>query len=457
MTIRNRLTVLFTAIVSGLLLVFCGVLYSVAERHRRNEFRQRLHSEALTSAELLFGPDTTGRQLYKLLDKNHMTVLNEEEIIIFNYRNQIVYESGTDYLTVPKTRLDQVRLAGEVYWRVGPREMVGIRFGERANRFVVLASAIDKYGFSKQRNLAGLLAMGWALSVLIVFGMGRIYAGRALHPIRQIITQIDTITASQLERRLAEGADADELVQLARRFNQMLDRLEEAFRQQRTFVSHASHELRTPLTAITGQLEVALLAGDDLHELRATVRSVLDDVRDMNRLTNGLLSLANMAVDESAVVVGPVALDELVWQVRTDLLRLRPNYAVAVTFGDLLQTQADLRVTGSESLLRTALFNLMENGGKFAPDHRVSVCLNVEPEMLTLTFHNDGPPIAAKELPEIFKPFQRGTNSRSVAGHGIGLSLIQRIVQLHRGRLTVISDTVHGTTFSLSLPQPNPD
>lgn len=453
MTLRNRLTLLFTAIVSGLLLVFCLVIYVVAERHRANEYRERLRAEAITSAELLLGRDTVGRQLYKLLDKNHMTVLNEEEIIIYTYRNEIVYESGTDYLTVSQSRLDQVRLTGEVYWRSGSREIVGVRFGDRTNRFVVLASAIDKYGFSKQRNLAGLLTTGWVLAVLIVFATGRIYAGRALRPIRRIIGQIDTVTASHLERRLAEGPNADELTQLARRFNRMLDRLEDAFRQQRTFVSNASHELRTPLTAITGQLEVALLAGDDLDDLRATVRSVLDDVRDLNRLTNGLLSLANVSADESAVVMGPVALDELIWQVRADLLRLRPDAGVAVSFDNLSEPPANLYVTGSEPLLRTALFNLLENGSKFAPDHQVSLRLTVEPGAFVLAFHNNGPSIAADELPEIFKPFRRGSNGRTVAGHGIGLSLTERIVQLHWGRLTVASDVEQGTTFIVSLPR----
>ncbi len=453
MTLRNRLTLLFTAIVSGLLLVFCLTIYLVAERHRANEYRERLRAEALTSAELLLSRDTVGRQLYKLLDKNQMTVLNAEEIVIYDYRNQIVYESGTDYLNVPQSRLDQVRLTGEVYWRTGPREIVGVQFGEPTNRHVVLASAVDKYGFSKQRNLAGLLATGWGLAVLIVFVAGRIYAGRVLSPIRRIIGQIDSITASRLERRLVEASDADELTQLARRFNRMLDRLEDAFRQQRTFVSNASHELRTPLTAITGQLDVALLAGDDLDDLRATVRSVLDDVRDLNRLTNGLLSLANISADESAIAVGPVALDELVWQVRADLLRMRPDYDVTVTFGSLPEPPADWRVTGSEPLLRTALFNLLENGGKFSPDHRVSVRLTTEPDGFALAVHNEGPPIAADELPEIFKPFRRGTNGRTVAGHGIGLSLTQRIVQLHQGRLTVESDAERGTRFSLLLPR----
>ncbi len=451
MTIRNRLTLLFTAIVSGLLLLFSIVLYIVAGAHREREYRERLYAEAFTSAELLFGKQAISPQLFKLLDKNHMTVLNEEEIIIYNYRNQIVYESGTDYLSVPKERLNQIRLEGDVYWRVGNREIVGVLFTNRHNRLVVLASAVDKYGFSKQWNLAVLLTGGWFLATLIVFVAGRFFAGRALQPIRRVIAGIDTITASQLSTRLTEGSDADEIAQLAERFNQMLDRLEDAFRLQRTFVSNASHELRTPLTAITGQLEVALLAGDSEEDLRTMIRSVLDDVRDLNRLTNGLLSLANVSVDESAVKLGPVALDELVWQTRSDLLRLRAEGIIAVELGP--NVSANWTVTGSNSLLRTALFNLMENGLKFSPDNRVSVRFTTDDShFIVITVHNNGPAIPATEMPDIFKPFRRGSNGQHVAGHGIGLSLTQRIVQLHRGRLSVQSEAEEGTTFTLTLP-----
>ena len=450
MTIRNRLTLLFTAIVSGLLLLFSGVLYVVAEQQRQREYHERLRAEATTSAELLFGKQAISPELFKLMDKNQMTVLNQEEIIIYNYKNQIVYESGTDYLTISPERLNQIRLDGDVYWRERNREIAGVLFGNSPSRFVVLASAVDIYGFRKQRGLVGLLASGWLLSTLIVFMAGRFFAGRALLPIRRFIAGIDSITASQLSTRLTEGTDADEMAQLTQRFNQMLDRLEEAFRLQRTFVSNASHELRTPLTAITGQLEVALLAGDSEADLREMVRSVLDDVRDLNRLTNGLLSLANVSLDESAVKLTAVPLDELIWQTQADLRRLRPDDTVTVTLG--ANATADWRVNGSEPLLRTALVNLLENGIKFSPDYHVAVQLTTDGSLLTVRVHNTGPAIPEAELSEIFKPFRRGSNGQHVAGHGIGLSLTQRIVQLHRGRLTVQSDSDTGTLFSLTLP-----
>jgi signal transduction histidine kinase len=452
MTIRTRLTLWFTVLVSALLLAFCVVIYYLSERYRRAEYEERLRQEALTSVELLFGKETISPETFKLLDKNRMTVLNQEEIIIYNYLNRIIYESGTDYLTVTPETMNRVRLEKEIYWREGNREIVGTVFQDRYNRFVVFASAVDKYGFLKQRDLALILTLGWLLTTVVILLAGWLYAGRSLRPLQRVVGRVDEITASQLSLRLAEGTEQDEISQLSQRFNQMLDRLEDAFRSQRAFVAHASHELRTPLTAITGQLQVSLMADESPADLRATMQSVLDDVRGMNQLANGLLSLANISLDENSVRVGTVAVDELLLDVEAELLRARPSYRVRRDWPD----QPDgFSVPGTAPLLRAAFLNLMENGCKFSPDHTVTVRLQPAPDALTITFQNGGMSIPADELPTIFQPFRRGTNARSVPGHGIGLSLTERIVRLHQGRIGVVSDAENGTLFSLTLPISN--
>jgi signal transduction histidine kinase len=453
MTIRTRLTLLFTALVSTLLGVFCVVIYGAGDVYRREEFYERLRAEALASAELLFGKETISPDLFKLLDKNHMTVLNEEEIIIYNYLNRKVYESGTDYLIVTKDILDRVRLEKEVRLREKTREIVGVLFTDRYNHLVVFASAVDKYGFLKQRNLGLVLAAGWLLATGVVFAAGRFFAGKSLEPIARIVGRIDAITASRLDLRLDEGNGRDEIAQLSGRFNRMLDRLEESFRAQRSFVSYASHELRTPLTAITGQIEVALLSDDDADELRAMLRSILDDARQLNRLTNGLLSLADVSRDESSVTFAPLHFDDLLWQVRSELLRAQANCTVRVQLEETDATDADFAIPGNEPLLRVVAFNLLENACKFSPDHSVGVRLSAQAGGIELRVHNFGPPIPPDELPNIFIPFQRGSNAHRVPGHGIGLPLIERIVRLHRGKLAVDSAQERGTTFTLTLPR----
>jgi signal transduction histidine kinase len=450
MSIRTRITLLFTAIVTVLLLLFFVLIYWVSEQYRRTEFEERLRAEAFASAEFLFGKETISRELFKQLDKNEMTVLNHEEIIIYDYLNKLVFESGTDYLKVDKATLDRVRLQKEISWRENDREIVGVLFTDRYNHLIVFASAVDKYGFQKQKDLALILSAGWVLSILVMLVTGWLYAGRVLEPLKRIIGSIDGITASRLDLRLQEATKQDEIGQLAQRFNQMLDRLEESFRVQRMFVSNASHELRTPLTAITGQIEVALMADDDPEEWQATLRSVLEDARHLNRLSNGLLTLAGVSIDESLVKTASVEIGELMEQIRHELLKSHPDYQVNSA---LPSQSADLAVQGNEALLRVALLNLMENGCKFSPNHLVSVEVSASSSDLTIKFQNTGTPIPADELPFIFKPFRRGGNAHQVAGHGIGLSLVERIVKLHRGSITVVSEEGTGTVFTVKLPR----
>lgn len=465
MTIRTRLTLLFTLLVSALLAVFCFVIYFSAERYRESEYYARIREEALTSAELLFGKETISPQLFKLLDRNKMTVLNEEEIIIYNSQNKIAYESGTDYLDVSPETLRRIRLDKEVRWREGQREIVGVVFSDRYNHFVVVASAVDKYGYQKQRDLALILSAGWLLATVVVWLTGRFFAERALSPINRVVERVDEITATNLDLRLDEGNRQDEIAQLSHRFNRMLDRIEEAFQGQRAFVANASHELRTPLTAITGQIQVALLADDDPQELRNVMMSVLDDVRGLTQLTNGLLSLADVSLGESkpgqpTVAMAPVMLDELLWQTRAELLKAHPAYTVRVEMpkhdypGRAAGTvvSPDFNLMGNDALLRIALVNLLENGCKFSPDHTVHVRLSAQPGMLRVAFQNDGPAIPPEELPLIFKPLRRGSNAHRVRGFGIGLSLTERIVRVHKGQLTVESTPDAGTTFTLVLP-----
>ncbi|GAB3557759.1 HAMP domain-containing sensor histidine kinase [Spirosoma fluminis] len=453
MSLRSRLTLLFTALVSVLLALFCLLLFVVARQYLTRQFQNRLRSEALTAGHLLIGKERIGPTLYKLLDKNQLTVLPQEEIIIYNSTNRLVYESGTDYQTISPETLHRIRRQGELYWREANRAILGIRFAVTGGSFVIIASGVDTYGARTGLNLAQLLGIGWLLMTGLILAAGRFFAGRTLQPINQINQQIDTITASNLSLRLPEGAKADEFTQLAGRFNQMLNRLEEAFRLQRSFVSHASHELRTPLTAITGQLEVSLLADDEPEELRATLRSVLDDVRGLNRMANGLLALASASMDSSAVPMGMVPVDNLLRQVKAELERLQPTYTVHLAVDQPAGPNADWQITGSEALLRTALFNLLENGGKFSPDHTVTVHLSGQKRTLHLTVQNTGPTIADNQLSTIFMPFQRGRNADGHPGHGIGLSLTERIVRLHQGEIRAESTAEAGTTFTVTLPR----
>jgi len=451
MTIRRRMVVLFLGIFSVLLLVFSTVIYFESEVYRQKEYKVRLSQEALTAATIIFNKNEISPDLLKLLDKNNVTALNQEEIIIYDIDDKVIYESGSDTPNLNHELLNKIRKEKELFWEENELEMYGTVIKNNNKQYIVLASAVDKYGLSKQKNLALTLGVSALLLVCISAITGWLFARRMLLPIQQMIKKIDRIRASQLNLRLDEGNKADELEQLSIRFNQMLDRLEKAFQTQRSFVSHASHELRTPLTAITGQIQVSLLANDNQADLKLMIQSVLDDVQQLNKLTNNLLDLTSIDSDDTKFKHTLVNVLEVIWQIRTELLKKNPDYQILISLDDSAELMPEIQ--GNEGLLYTALINLIENGAKFSPKHTVEVKIKIENQALLIDFHNEGSEIPANELNQIFEPFKRGSNSRNTKGHGVGLSLTRRIVQLHKGEIKVVSSEIEGTTFTLLLPK----
>jgi signal transduction histidine kinase len=435
MTIRTKMTILFSGIVTVLLIVFCNIIYFSSEIYRHTEYKTRLRQEALTAATILFNKEEVSPDLLKLLARNQMTTLNKEEIVLFNTKNQIIYKSDIENEPIKTNILDDIRANKEKFWHQNEIEKFGMVFKNNNQDYIIVASSVDKYGLSKQQNLVLLLSFGGLLVILISAILGRFFARGLLNPMQQMIKKIDNITASHLNLRLDLKNENDELGQLSVRFNEMLDRLQKAFKLQRSFVSHASHELRTPLTAITGQIQVSLLANDNEYELRLMAKSVLEDVNQLNKLTNNLLDLTSIDTEESNIKLTLINVLEVLWQARTEVLKKFENYQILISIEESEEYIPE--IYANEALIYTAFINLIENGAKFSIDHNIHIQIGNTKEQVIIKFQNKTNQISDTELPLIFEPFMRGSNSKNTKGHGVGLSLTKRIIQLHKGTLGV--------------------
>ena len=451
MTIRTKMTILFLSIVTILLLVFCILIYFLSEKYRQTEYKTRLRQESLTAATVFFNKEEISPDLLKLLARNQMTALNKEEIIIFNANDSIIYQSSLENSEIDKSILAEIKNTKEFFWQHNEVEQFGMVFNNKSNQYIVITSAIDKYGLSKQRILALLLSSGGILLLLFSSIIGWFFAGGLLRPMQQMIRKIDTINASHLNLRLTQKNKNDELGQLANRFNEMLDRLQEAFNSQRSFVSHASHELRTPLTSITGQIQVSLLANDNVDELRIMAKSVLEDVNLLNKLTNNLLYLATIDSDESNIKMSLINILDLLLQGRIEILKKNKTYEILI---DIIAKEDILpEIFINETLMYTAFLNLLENGTKYSPDHTLAVQLILLENLITIKFKNKTNMLSMNELNVIFNPFTRGSNSKNIKGHGIGLSLTKRIIKLHKGDLNASLITNEEIEFTINLPK----
>jgi signal transduction histidine kinase len=452
MQIRRRLTVQFAMIVATILLVTVSLLYYSTLQYRRFEFFTQLRGKATTTADLFLRVPEVDSMMLRLIDRNKSDVLPSENIKIYNEANKVVYTNNDEngFRTTPE-ELDRVRELGETQSEFGQFEIIGLHCKSSKGNYVVTAGAIDNFGRTKLRKRQILLVTVFLGGLIVVGVAGWIFAGRALKPINDIVERMKQISARNLDARLDEGNRTDEIARLAQTFNQMLTRLENAFNLQKTFVANISHELKNPLTAITSQLEVSLLRERDNADYQRTLESVLEDIQKLNRAASSLLDLASLNTEQVQLMRSPLRIDELLWLCREQLLSNHPDFQVEMDM-NLPEDAQFLMINGNEHLLGIAFANLLENGCKFSDNKGVKVTLKTSPKLITVEFQNFGAGILPEDLENIFQPFYRGKNTISGTGHGIGLSLVRRIFDLHDAQVRVTSDKERGTEFQILIP-----
>ncbi|MBI1287495.1 MAG: HAMP domain-containing protein [Flavobacteriales bacterium] len=456
MSLRNRLTLQFGLLASLVLGIASLAIYFLSSDYRKDEFSHRLVSRGENMAKLLIQVEEVDENLLNIIERDNPVRLPEEEILIFNFKDSLIYSSeGLEIERPSNDFLNQVRLEESIQLTKDKRETEAFLFVDRYDRFVVIVSAVDIYGRRKIQNLAQVLAIVLVLGMVAFFVVGRIYAERALNPIKQLVAEIAGISISNLSKRVNEGNGADEIAQLAISFNAMLARLESAFAAQRNFIANASHEMRTPLTAISGQLEVVLLKERTGEDYRTAVESVLQDIQKLNKLANRLLLLAQTGTDAPEANFKSVRVDDILWEARTDLLKMKQDYTVEVDLDQTITDLEELQVLGSDILLKTLVLNLMENGCKYSDDHTVKVSLGLQGKSIKLTFADCGIGISDADRKQVFEPFFRSNSIRNRDGHGIGLSLVKRITDLHKGTIQVVSELGKGSVFTVSIPRQN--
>lgn len=443
MNIRTRLTLLFTLLVASIMLLFSLSIYYLYNQYRENEFQQRLESKAMMALQLR---DKAGPLL-----PNGLTTIVAEQVSMYDQQDQEVYRSNPANPVFPlsPTITKQVRQGRMVRMRQDTLEAVAMRFCVNDQTHLVVASGYDQLGFNKLDRLQKILFFGWLLSLVVVGVAGWLFSSDALRPVAELIEQAKAISATNIHQRLRVGRQRDELSLLAVAFNDMLQRLDEAFVNQKKFVSHASHELRTPLAIMMSQIDVALMQKRTTAEYESALDELLDTVKNMIGLVNGLIELVKANSDAVTLAYQPQRVDELLWQARANVLSKHPDYQIDIDFESMPEQEEELIVPGEGPLLTTAFQNLIENSCKYSPNNRVAVALAFAPGQMRVSFTDQGVGIAKVDLPHIFEPFYRAENVMTIKGNGIGLALTQRIIDLHQGRIQVDSVEQKGTTVTV--------
>jgi len=295
--------------------------------------------------------------------------------------------------------------------------------------------------------LTGLSLVIWLSAAFF----GRWLCRNALAPLTRMADSMATISADDLNQRLSTTDSGDELEELSRAFNQLLDRLQTSFERQGRFAAEASHQMRTPLTAMLGQLDVSMLRGRSTEEYLQTLKSVREQTTNLQRIMEMLLFLTRDGIEAEPPQFENVELNSWVTNHLT-VWRQHPRYR------DLqveTNPNATIWIQAHPGLLGQVLDNLIDNACKYsAPNSRITIrTVGLEREV-KLVVEDCGFGILEKELPRVVDPFFRSDDARTrgIGGTGLGLSIVQKITNAFGARLVVESSVGHGSSFIIVFP-----
>jgi signal transduction histidine kinase len=333
----------------------------------------------------------------------------------------------------------------------GPPKSITVEGYRQTFRVVVKAQNGRNVGLSDRgakhllHTLARRFLMLWGGMFVLGFVISYWSARRTLHRVEQITETVARIGTEDLQERLPEPVNADEISRLAKTFNHMLDRLQASVNQLRTVTGGIAHDLKSPVTLIRGTLESALCSeGND--KWRDSVGEAIEDLDRLLQLLNTTLDLAEAEAGALHMERGPVDFSDVVKQLVDIYLPAMAEHHHEVT----TDVEEHVVVDADVTLLNRVVSNLLENELTHLPAGcKVKIRLYSHQGSAVLVVEDNGPGFPPEIGSQVFKRFVKGKQS---PGHGLGLAFVDAVAQAHGGGTRVSDRSGGGAVITLSLP-----
>lgn len=450
MSLRFRLSLLFTWLLGAVLLVFGTLVYAIISTLMLGQMDARIYQ---TSNQIIARLQVNSNNHF---DTRSMAGYQPTDFVIYQVwdtKQQLQFNRPTGWIE-PLSE-SGLHLGQSFYstQNVNGTKLRVLSIPLETNRAPVGYLQVGQSMVlveTTQRSLASVLLI-LALILMGLVGIGTwILAGDALSQL-SAATQVaaNIIQADDLSRRIPILArQDDEVGQLVAAFNETLSRLERLFNTERRFLADVSHELRTPLTVIKGEVGLMRLTGSLDEESLSNIEKEVDR---LTRMVSDLLTLEQAETGQLPLVMAPMELDSVLLEVVQQMGTLAAG-KVQLVLDEIDQVQ----VSGDRDRLKQVLLNLVANAVQYTPaGGAVHVTLGRKNGQAVLSVSDSGPGIAEEDLPHIFERFYRAERSRkrsSTSGFGLGLSIAHWIVTRHNGQIVVDSKPGQGSCFTVLLP-----
>lgn len=471
LSLRSRLTLLQVLIFGLTTFVFNGFLFSTTMLTLQQDFDDALYNYAVDVADTIgIGPkedltfpllrlDTgkvlpfplgtaliqvrhaSGKILARVGDFGDFDPPFHRDFQTLSNGEEAAFRTIHDISKIPNAEADSYRL-------------ISLPLDSAETPQLVLQIAVPMTLLETQfANRLRLLQIGIPIVLLIAVLGGLLVSARALAPLSQAIGTAKSIDANELNQRIPVPVAKDELRSLALTLNEMLDRIEKAFRSQERFISDASHQLLTPLTIMKGELELVSKGDRSPAEIDVFLSSARQEVDALARIVQDMLLLARVDAGLGALDIKDLDIGEILLQALQRCERIAKGKSIRIIFDLIGAESLTTPVRGDPDLLENLFVNLIENAVKYSPaNETVRVELEWKTSTVEIRIRDRGPGIPTDELPLIFERFRRAPGAdRQAKGFGLGLAIARQISHLHHASLTAENLPTGGALFRLEM------
>lgn len=436
-------------------LIFTGYIYYSFSNFAFEDFYKRLELRAGTIATMQLGEPEESLKVKETYE-NFLENLPKQKYYILPVENdQIVGEIPQE---VPSKVVRNTLKNKAFNYNNTDLFYSGLIYEDaKKNKYVVVVSAENYFYTHHIIYLRNLLITSLLFSLLLIFVISHFVLRTLIRPVKSIIKNVNKIGSENLHLRLqvADAKHKDPISELKYTFNDMLNRIETSFETQKNFISNASHELNTPLTSIIGEADLILSKERSIPEYEKALKNILLEAEKLEEKTKALLFLARTGYTENTKRFDKVRVDELLMEVQQNLSRVNKNLKIKMDFSLLPESPEKLKIKGNEQLLHLAISNIISNASKYSDNNEVYLALGATEQSVVIIIKDKGIGIPESEMPYIFDPYFRASNTFNYEGYGIGLPLSRNIIKMHNGELLIKSVEKSGTTVQIILPTGN--